>query len=237
LREARGPLLLLATARPEFLESRPTWGLGPARCQAMLLEPLQPADVDRFLEEVIVAELPPAVHDLLARAEGNPLFLEELLGALVERGVLRPDGGVQLERLAEIGLPDTVQAVLASRIDLLPPTEKAALQSAAVIGRAFWPSAVRELLGGSEPNLSLLEQRDFVRRQAGSSLEGEAEYAFKHALTREVAYGSLTRRERAHLHADFARWLERRRGGRDEDASLLAHHYAEAVRPEDVDLA
>ncbi|MGH2382225.1 MAG: ATP-binding protein, partial [Candidatus Limnocylindria bacterium] len=237
VREARGPLLLVATARPEFLENRPTWGGGPVRRQAVLLQPLQPDDVDRFLEEVIAAELPPAVHDLLARAEGNPLFLEELLGALVERGVLRPDGGVQLERLPEIGLPDSVQAVLASRIDLLPPPAKAALQSAAVIGRAFWPSAVRELLGGSEPNLSLLEQRDFVRRQAGSSLEGEAEYAFKHALTREVAYGSLTRRERAHLHADIARWLERQRGGRDEDASLLAHHYAEAVRPEDVDLA
>ena len=237
LREARGPMLLVATARPEFLVSRPTWGRGPAGPQAIVLEPLQPHDVDRFLEEVVAAELPPAVHGLLARAEGNPLFLEELLVALVERGVLRPDGEVRLERLADIKLPDSVQAVVASRIDLLPPPAKAALQSAAVIGRAFWPSAVRELLGGSEPNLGLLEQHDYVRRQAGSAIDGEAEYAFKHALTREVAYGSLTRRERAHLHADVARWLERRRGGRDEDASVLAHHYAEAVRPDDVDLA
>ncbi|MDQ2933996.1 MAG: AAA family ATPase [Chloroflexota bacterium] len=237
LREGRCPLLLLATARPEFLETRPTWGLGPARSHSLSLAPLQAVDVHRFLEQVVAAELPPAVHILLARAEGNPLFLEELLRTLLERGVLRPNGGVQLERLAEIGLPDTVQAVLASRIDLLPPTDKAALQSAAVIGRVFWPSAIRELLGGSEPNLGLLEQRDFVRRQAGSSLDGEAEYAFKHALTREVAYGSLTRRERAHLHADFAGWLEGRRGGRDAEASLVAHHYAEAVRPEDVDLA
>src|SRR5439155_22062767 len=114
--------------------------------------------------------------------------------------------------------------------------EKAALHAAAVIGRTFWSSAVRELLGGAEPDFRALEQRDFVRRHSGSSLEAEREYVFKHALTREVAYGSLTTRARALLHADFAAWLERRGGERDEDAPLLAHHYAEAVRPADADL-
>ena len=83
----------------------------------------------------------------------------------------------------------------------------------------------------------MLEDRDFIRRRPGSSLGGETEYAFKHALTREVVYGSVPKARRARLHADFAAWLERTGGGRDEDAALLAHHYAQAARPEDADLA
>ena len=138
---------------------------------------------------------------------------------------------------AEVEIPDSVRAVLAARIDMLPTKEKAALQAAAVIGRTFWSGPVYELLGGLEPDLRLLEDRDFVRSRAGSSLEGEVEYAFKHALTREVAYASLTKARRARLHAGFARWVERLGGGRDEHAPILAHHYAEAVRPEDADLA
>jgi tetratricopeptide (TPR) repeat protein len=173
---------------------------------------------------------------VLSRAEGNPLFLEELLGTLIERGALREGEWEQAPAVGETIVPDTVHAVLAARIDLLPAPEKGALQAASVIGRAFWPGAVRALSGGEEPDLRVLQQRDFVRRSSGSSLEDEREFVFKHALTREVAYGSLTRRERALKHADFAAWLERRGGGRHEDAPLLAHHYAEAVRPEDADL-
>src|SRR5207244_4467545 len=94
-----------------------------------------------------------------------------------------------------------------------------------------------ELLGGLEPDFRLLEDRDFVRRRAGSSLEGEPEFAFKHALTREVAYAGLPKARRARLHAGFARWVEGFGSGRDEHAPLLAHHYAEAVRPADADLA
>jgi class 3 adenylate cyclase/tetratricopeptide (TPR) repeat protein len=236
LLEVRAPVLLLVTGRPEFLEESPTWGRGRVPSEWIWLEPLGADDVDRWLGEVVAAEAPPPVRDLLRRAEGNPLFLEELLGTLIERGVLRGEEWDHSHMPGETPLPDTVQAVLAARIDLLPAQEKAALQAAAVIGRAFWPSAVRELLGGAEPDFRVLEQRDFVRRRPGSSLEGEREFVFKHALTRDVAYGSLTRRERAHLHADFASWLERRGGGRDEHAALLAHHYAEAVRPEDRDL-
>ena len=234
LLEVRGPVLLLATGRPEFLDRSPTWGRGRVPCEWIWLEPLNRGDVDIWLEEVVGAAPPGSVRTLLERAEGNPLFLEELLGTLVERRVLRRDEWDEARLPADAVIPDTVQAVLAARIDLLPQQEKAALQAAAVIGRAFWPSAVRELVGGGDPDFRLLEQRDFVRRRPGSSLEGEREFVFKHALTREVAYGSLTRRERAHMHAAFASWLERR--ARDEDSPLLARHYAEAVRSEDVDL-
>src|SRR6266516_2336560 len=149
----------------------------------------------------------------------------------------RSNGGWSFGELPPgFSVPDTVQAVLAARIDLLPPGEKAALQAAAVIGRVFWASPVRELVGG-EPDFGLLEEREFVRRRAGSSLAGEEEYAIKHALTRQVAYDSLLKAKRAPLHAGFAEWRERAGEGEDEHAPLLAHHYAEAVGPELLDLA
>jgi class 3 adenylate cyclase len=236
LREVSAPLLLVVTGRPEFLEKSSTWGRGRVPGEWIWLEPLGAGDVERWLRELIPVEAPARVRDVLSRAEGNPLFLEELLGTLIERGALRAGTWEPAPAAGETAVPDTVQAVLAARIDLLPAPEKAALQAASVIGRAFWPGAVRALLGGEEPDLRVLEQRDFVRRSPGSSLEGERELVFKHALTRDVAYGSLTRRERALKHAGFATWLERRGDGRDEDAPLLGHHYAEAVRPEDVDL-
>ena len=236
--ETRVPLLLVATARPEFLELTPTWGRGRVASEWVWLEALPEEAVDHLLESVVSADVPDDARELLARAEGNPLFLEELLATLVQHGVLDPDRGWDVSLLpARATLPDSVRAVLAARIDLLPPAEKAALQAASVIGRAFWAAAVRELVGGAEPDFAALERRDFVRRGAGSSLVGEREFVFKHALTREVAYATLTKRDRARLHGEVATWLERRDGSRDEDAAGLAHHYTEAVRPEDADLA
>src|SRR5439155_25131607 len=136
----------------------------------------------------------------------------------------------------DVEIPDTVQAVVAARLDLLGSAEKAALQAAAVIGRIFWTGPVYDLVQ-DQPDLSVLEDRDFIRRRSGSSLEGEREYAFKHAITREVAYESVPKARRARLHAAFAEWIERRIGPRDEVAPLLAHHYASAVDPADTDLA
>jgi class 3 adenylate cyclase len=236
LGEVAAPVLLLATGRPEFLDRTPTWGRGRVPAEWVWLEPLRDEDVARWLVEIGAGDAPASVRKALAKAEGNPLFLEELVGVLIANGVLRGDNW-EVERLARgVDLPDTVHAVLAARIDALPATEKVALQAAAVIGRAFWPSAVRELVR-AEPDFRLLEQRDFVRRRPGSSLEGDRELVIKHALTREVALGSLSRRERVRLHAAFADWLERRGGGRDEDAAALAHHYAEATPAENADLA
>lgn len=238
LLEVDGPTLLVGTARPEFLDRSPSWGRGRVQSEWLWLEPLAPEHVRRLLEESVKGELPPAVDEFLGRAEGNPLFVEELIATLIERRILRPDGGWNLDLLPHAaGVPESVQSVLASRIDLLPPAEKRALQAAAVVGRAFWPSAVRELLDGTDPDFHLLEQRDFVRRRTASSLAGETEFVFKHAITRDVAYGSLTVRDRTRLHAGFAAWLEERGGGRDEHAALLALHYAEAARPENADLA
>jgi len=217
-RDVRAPLLMLVTARPDFARS---WD-ARVDSETILLEPLA-ADAAASLVETLAGELPANVRDLIVRrAEGNPFFAEELVQLAGENGR---------------DIPDSVQAVLASRIDLLGDAEKAALQAAAVMGRAFWTTPMYELVGEHSPDLAVLEARDFIRRRAASTLEGEVEYVFKHALTREVAYNGLTKARRARLHADFAGWVERAGGGRDEHAPLLAHHYAESVRPEDADLA
>jgi class 3 adenylate cyclase len=238
LASAQGPLLVIATARPELLESRPGWG-GRAGGELLELEPLSLEESLRMLDELLVGDLPVQLRALVAeRAEGNPFFVEELLRVLIDRGLLsRRNGSWELTALpSEFAVPDTVHAVLAARIDLLGAAEKAALQAAAVIGRVFWTGAIYELVEAT-PDLRVLEERDFVRRRPHSSMAGEREYVIKHALTREVADASLPSARRARMHAAFAAWLEQRAKGRDELASLLAHHYAGAVRSEDTDLA
>ena len=239
VRDTRGPLLLIATARPEFLEQRPGWG-ARLRGTRVELEALSSEDAVRMLDELLGGTLPAGLREVVVqRAEGNPFFVEELLGTLIDRQLLeRQNGSWRLAELpSDFVVPDTVQAVVAARIDLLDPDEKQALQAASVIGRIFWAGPVYELVQEAEPDLRVLEERDFIRRRAGSSIAGDREYAIKHALTREVAYASVPKARRARLHAAFARWIERNGEGRDEYAPLLAHHYAEAVRPEDSDLA
>jgi len=238
-REVQGPLLIVGTARPELLDGRPTWGGGRRNASLLWLQPLSEDEAGRLFDDALAEALPLEMRNLVVeRAEGNPLFVEELIGTLIDRGNLKRVGeSWQAKRLQpNMDIPDSVQAVLAARIDMLPSLEKAALQAASVVGRMFWVGPVRELVGG-DPDFGLLEERDFIRRRQGSSMAGEQEYAIKHALTREVAYTSLPKARRARLHAGFAAWLEHAGGGRDETAPLLAHHYAEAVRPEDADLA
>jgi class 3 adenylate cyclase len=234
-----GPLLLLATARPELLDQRPGWVRSPGAA-TIRLEALPSAETDQLIGALLGNDCPRPISGLVAeRAEGNPFFVEELIATLLDRGVLsRSNGGWSFGQLPpDFFVPDTVQAVLAARIDLLPRAEKAALQTAAVIGRVFWGGPVGELVPEADPDFGLLEERDFVHRHAASSITGEREYVIKHALTREVAYESLLKAKRGPLHAGFAQWLERTGKGEDEHAPLLAHHYAEAVRPEDLDLA
>jgi class 3 adenylate cyclase len=237
--DTRGPLLLVVTARPEMLDQRPGWGLRVGGT-TLSLEALSPEDAVRMLDELLGGALPSGLREVVVqRAEGNPFFVEELLATLMDRQLLeRQNGSWCLAALpADFVVPDTVQAVVAARVDLLDAEEKQALQAASVIGRIFWAGPVYELVKDAQPDLRVLEERDFIRRRAGSSIVGDREYVIKHAVTRQVAYASLPIVRRARLHAAFARWRERTGEGRDEHAPLLAHHYAEAVRSEDIDIA
>jgi class 3 adenylate cyclase/tetratricopeptide (TPR) repeat protein len=219
-----GPLLIVMTARPEGRETL-------AADVRIELDPLAADDAGDMVSELLGGGLPGAARDLVIdRAEGNPFFIEELLATLIDRGILaRVDGGWAMARAIDAGeLPDTVQAVLAARIDLLPAAEKRALQAAAVVGRVFWDTPVRELVADAVPDLALLERRGFVFRSEGSSPLGGVEYSFKHQLTREVAYSSLPMADRGRLHAAVARYLEREPD--DARAPFLAHHYEQAVR-------
>jgi class 3 adenylate cyclase len=239
VQEARGSLLLIATARPALLDRRPGWGSGRRNATSIWLEPLGRDAASRMLEDLLAVDPPESVRRLVVdRAEGNPFFVEELVGSLIDAGVLtRTAAGWRASDVPHgFSVPDTVHALVAARVDDLPPREKAALQAAAVVGRTFWPSAVTHLLGGDEPDLGLLEERDLVRAQGRSSISDEREYAMKHALTQEVAYGSIPKARRGRLHASLAVWLETGERSVDELAPLLAYHYAEAARPEDADL-
>jgi hypothetical protein len=232
-----GPLLLLVTARPELLDQRPGW---PPGGSLLRLEALPVAEAEELAGALLGSGCPAPIRELVAeRAEGNPFFAEELIATLADRGVLaHRNGGWSFGELPpDFLVPDTVQAVLAARIDLLPRPGKAALQTAAVIGRVFWSGPVCDLVEGADPEFGLLQDRAFVLAHAQSSIEGQREWLIKHALTREVAYQGLLKARRAPLHAGFAQWLERNGKGEAEHAPLLAHHYAAAVVPEDLDLA
>jgi class 3 adenylate cyclase len=235
----QGPLLLVCPARPELTGRRPGWGGGKRNFSSIGLEPLSPADADRLVGFLLAVEdLPETVHRrILERAEGNPFFLEEIVRHLIDEGriVRVGDRWRAAPDIGDVLIPDTVQGVLAARIDLLAPGEKHALQSAAVVGRVFWPGPVRLLLNGHaaelEDTLDRLQNRDLVLSRLSSTIAGEQEFIFKHVLTRDVAYDSLPRRELIPAHAAVARWLEERTGDRyREYAELLAYHYATAYR-------
>ncbi len=231
-----GPVLFLCPARPELAEQRPGWG-GRKNVSSIALEPLSPQDADRLIGFLLeVEDLPASVHGaMLERAEGNPFFLEEIVRHLIDEGLIvrDEDRWRASPELADVQIPDTVQAVLAARIDLLDPAEKRTLQRAAVVGRVFWPGPVGRLLNGERARvreiLDRLEERELVLSRLSSSVAGEPEFVFKHVLTREVAYESLPRRERAGAHAQVAAWIEETAGRRaNEFIELLAYHYAEA---------
>jgi len=229
--EVAGPLLVLGTARPEG-------SLLPTG-ETLLLAALAAEEQDRLLAGLLAAEPPAALARLVARAEGNPFFVEELLSTLIDRELLVPaNGSWMLEKLpSDFALPDSVRALLAARIDLLTPLEKAALQAGALVGRVFWAGPVHVLVEGGTPDFGMLEERSFVLRREPSSRADEPEYEMRHALTREVAYASIPKARRARLHLAFAEWLERLVDGQDEHAAILAHHYGEAVRDDYARLA
>jgi class 3 adenylate cyclase/tetratricopeptide (TPR) repeat protein len=211
------PLLILGTARPELLDRRPGWGGGKRNAFTLSIGALTDDETAVLLQRLLDRSVldADAQQAVLRRAEGNPLYAEEYARMLDEH-----EGG-------DLALPETVQGLIAARIDGLAPEEKALLQEASVIGKVFWPGA---LPGADERTLHSLERKEFTRRDRRSSIAGETQYAFLHALVRDVAYGQIPRAERAEKHRRAAEWLGSLTGDRTEDhAEMLAHHYREAL--------
>ncbi len=233
---AVGPLLFVCPSRPELTARRPGWGGGSRNHTAIALTPLTPKESERLVGLLLaIDDLSPTVRGrILERAEGNPFFLEEIIRHLIDEGLLVHRGGRwrTAAGIEDVHIPDTVQAVLAARIDLLSPGHKRVLQAAAVVGRVFWPGPLGDLVGEVDVDAALaaLEARELVLSRLGSAIAGESEFIFKHILTRDVAYESLPKRERSPAHAIVAGWIERTAGAREREfVELLAYHYATAV--------
>jgi class 3 adenylate cyclase/tetratricopeptide (TPR) repeat protein len=216
------PILLLCLARPELLDLRRDWGGGRVRATAIELEPLGRSDSEALVEALLDGELAVGARQaLLDKTEGNPLFVEETIRMLSEAN--GQGGGIER-------IPDTLQALIAARIDHLPAGEKELLQCAAVIGRIFWKGAVEQLvLEGTEidPLLDDLLLREFLLPEARSTISGEQAYRFKHVLIREVAYAGLSKAARAGYHQRFAEWLGKKAG--EELLEVRAYHLDHAT--------
>jgi tetratricopeptide (TPR) repeat protein len=231
------PILLICLARPEFLDDRPGWGGGKFNATSVLLEPLSDEDS---------AEL---VHNLLGRAgladdvraritdaaEGNPLFVEEMLAMLIDDGLLERSNGdwVPSGDFESVAVPPTIQALLAARLDRLASNERAVIERASVEGKVFHRGGVVELsstearasVGG---HLQTLVRKELVRPDT-ADLPGEDAFRFRHLLIRDAAYDGMPKELRAELHERFAAWLERATESRRvEYEEILGYHLEQA---------
>jgi class 3 adenylate cyclase/tetratricopeptide (TPR) repeat protein len=220
------PLLVIGTARPELLERRPGWGGGKPNAATVSLSPLSDEEIARLLASLLEQTVMPAEMQapLLARAGGNPLYAEEYARMVSERGVAPSD---------DSALPENVQGIVAARLDALSAEDKKLIQDAAVLGKVFWSGALAFMNGLQrwtvEESLHGLERKEFVRRERRSSVATETEYAFRHVLVRDVAYGQVPRALRAEKHRLAAEWIEALSSDREDRAEMLAHHYLSAL--------
>ncbi len=222
-------VVVVGTSRPELAEQRPGWGSAAANATAVTLAALTRGEAT----ELVTGLLGQGALDetrsgrILARAEGNPFFVEEILQMLVDRGALQrgPDGWVSTDFDPD-ELPDSVHGVIASRIDLLHADARDALRRCSVVGRVFWPAAVNV----ADELVASLAPRGLVSELPTSTMAGMREFRFKHALTRDVAYASLPRVERRELHRRVGDWIQHVTSEREaETAELAAYHLTEAI--------
>jgi class 3 adenylate cyclase len=214
------PLLLICLARTELLDVRPGWGGGRMRATTIELEPLQPEESAQLVVALTNAlELPLDTETVLAKTEGNPLFVEEMVRMLIER----PRSGAER-------IPDTLQALIAARIDRLPGTQRLLLQRAAVMGRIFMLGALKRLSPEVDDVPGALDElmlRDLVVREQRATIHGESAFKLKHVLIREVAYAGVAKSSRADLHREFATWLGEHAG--NELLEIRAFHLDQAA--------
>jgi class 3 adenylate cyclase/tetratricopeptide (TPR) repeat protein len=219
-------LLVLCTARPELYDRHQGWAGGLRNATTINLPPLTDSETATLVSSLLErAVLPVETQEVLIdRAGGNPLYAEEFVRLLGDRG--------QFGEAVE--MPLSVQALIAARLDTLPPERKALLQDASVVGRVFWAGALAEMGKRDRHEVELvlheLARKELVRPARSCSMEGETEYGFWHVLVRDVCYQQIPRAGRAARHQAAAAWLERKAGDRIEDfADVLAHHYATAL--------
>jgi predicted ATPase len=261
------PILFLCPARPDFYERRRDWGGGRRNFTTIVLEVLTTEESRDLVSGLLeTQELPDVLyHTIQNRAEGNPFFIEEIVRMLIDQGMLVNEHGCWsiseqneaiMSELASPAtppedtlidqhyvlplprLPDTVQGVLAARIDLLSQIEKQVLQYAAIIGRTFWLEGIVELVTDLDTytvlsTLDELIQRDFIietEKQARIPVEHDRVFSFKHVLIRDVVYNKIPRLRRSQKHAQLALWIENTIAGNTEAfAELLAYHYQQAL--------
>jgi predicted ATPase len=228
-RWVRGPVLLVCLARDELLDRRAGWGGGRRNATSISLEPLGEDEARQLVSSLLpgadgngngLGEITPRLAE---RSGGNPLFAEEMVNRIIEEGSAEADT-----------LPESVHSVLAARLDSLEPIERRLMQHAAVVGQTFWEGSLTGLAGGEGEDLTdalaALQEKDLVIPSPGSRLAGEHEYAFKHALIRDVAYGTLPKSVRARKHAQVGGFIEDRAGERaDAVVALVAEHYGRAA--------
>jgi class 3 adenylate cyclase/tetratricopeptide (TPR) repeat protein len=231
------PILLVCLARSELREIRPSLGAGDGDTTVLSVEPLTVGESHELIENLLgdVPLAPAAARQITASADGNPLFVEELLRMLVEDGVLERVGGewrVGAE-LSSISVPPTIEALLRARLDRLARDEEATVGHASVIGHEFWPAAVSHIL--PEPignaigsHLASLTRKELVRPH-GRGFAGEDAFRFVHLLIRDVAYGGLLKEVRSDLHERVADWLASRAGERfAEWEEICGYHLEQA---------
>ena len=228
------PLLIVCAARPELLDRRAGWGGGQRNSMTIALAPLTQDDTGTLLSTLLEGtELPTVTRAaILAKAGGNPLYAEEFVRMLFDPHVSLGDRPAPLAE--NIPVPETVHALIAARLDALPPVEKALLHDASVVGEVFWAGAVAAMGGMDEAEaadrLQQLGRKELVRARPTSTIDGQREYAFWHSLVRDVCYGQIPRSARAPKHLAVASWSERIAGERVGDYSeLLAYHHGMAL--------
>ena len=231
------PLLLVGTARPELQERSAGWAASARNAARVNLRALTAAETVRLISNLLgAAELPAGVQQTISdRAGGNPLYAEEFVRLLKDQEILRRErAGWNIDIHAEIPLPPGVHGLIAARLDTLGSARKRLLQDAAVVGEVFWAGAVTEMGNQDQAQvpavLHELTRKELVRPARRSSMAGQAEYCFAHALIRDVCYAQIPRAERAQRHCQAAAWIERMAGERTADhAEIVAAHYTTAL--------
>ena len=231
------PMMVVCLARPELLDLRPGWAGGKLNATTLLLQPLTEGECAKLIENLLgrARLAPPVQQRITEAAEGNPLFVEEMVGMLIDEGALERDNGswVPVGDLSEVAVPPTIQALLAARLDRLASPERAVIERASVEGKIFHRGAVAELapeaLQPEVPaHLMSLLRKELIR-PTSAGFAGEEAFRFRHILIRDAAYSALSKETRADLHERFAAWLERMTRERaSEYEEILGYHFEQA---------